>query len=108
MALGYRVGRSGQNAMFKRLNPLVIQGRQITDPLAVELAQFMNDDRALYVAELRVQRGYTWRAIAEDCGRAWRNGWDARQDTGAALCSLASAHLGEDWGYLDELPDPPP
>ena len=41
--------------MFKRLKPLAIHGRQITDTLAVELAQFMNDDRALYVAELRVQ-----------------------------------------------------
>jgi hypothetical protein len=41
--------------MFKRLKPLVIHGRQITDPLAIELAQFMNDDRALYVAELPVR-----------------------------------------------------
>lgn len=93
--------------MFKRLKPLVIQGRQINDPLAVELAQFMTDERALFVAELRVQRGYTWRAIAEECGRAWGKPWDARQDVGEALCSLASAFLGEDWGYLDELPDPP-
>jgi hypothetical protein len=94
--------------MFKRLKPLIIRDRQITDPLAVELVRFMNDDRALYVAELRVQRGYTWRAIAEDCGRAWGKGWDGRQDIGAALCGLASAYLGEGWGYLDELADPPP
>ena len=92
--------------MFKRLKPRVIHGRQITDPLAGELSQFMNDDRALYVAELRARRGYTWRMIAEDCGRAWGKGWDARQDIGAALCGLASAYLGEDWGYLNELPDP--
>ena len=94
--------------MFKRLKPLVIHDRQVTDPLAVELAQFMNDDRALYVAELRVLRGYTWRMVAEECGRAWGKGWDDRQDIGVALCGLASAFLGEDWGYLDELPDPPP
>lgn len=95
-------------AMFKRLKPLVIRGQQITDPLAVELAQFMNDDRALFVAELRVSRGYTWRMIAEECGRVWGKGWDARQDIGAALCGLASTYLGEGWGYLDALPDLPP
>ena len=55
------------------------------------------------MAELRVQRGYTWRAIAEECGRAWGKSWDSRQDIGAALCGSASAYLGEDWGYLDEL-----
>jgi hypothetical protein len=92
--------------VFKRNKPLVIQGQQITDPLAIELAQFMSDDRALYVAELRIQRGYTWRSIAEDCGRAWGKGWSDRQDIGAALCGLASAQLGEDWEYLDELPAP--
>src|SRR5262245_26483520 len=90
--------RDAGKAMFKRLKPLVILGRQITDPLAIKLAQFMNDARALYVAELRVRRGDTWRMIAEDCGRAWNKGWDARQDIGAALCGLASAYLGEDWG----------
>jgi hypothetical protein len=39
--------------MFKRLKPLVIHGRSITDPLAIELAQCMTDERALFVAELR-------------------------------------------------------
>jgi hypothetical protein len=94
--------------MFKHSKPLVIHGRQITDPLTVELAQFITNERALYVAQLRVQRGYTWRMIAEECGRAWGNGWTDRQDIGEALCGLASAYLGEDWSFLDELPDPPP
>ena len=76
-------------------------------PLAIELAQLMSDDRALYVAELRVLRGNTWRMIAEDCGRVWRKAWTDRQDIGEALCGLASAYLWEDWRYLDELPDPP-
>ena len=92
--------------MFKRLKPW-LSTDSITDPLAVELARFMNDDRALYVAELRGRRGYTWRMIAEECGRAWRKEWDDRQDIGEALCGLASAYLGEDCGYLDELPDLP-
>ena len=57
--------------MFKRLKPLVIHGRIIGDPLAVELAQFLTEERALYVAELRVTRQYSWRSLAEECGRAW-------------------------------------
>jgi hypothetical protein len=64
--------------MFKRLRPLEIQGRQITDPLAIEVARFMTEDRALFVAERRVRRGYTWRVIAGECGRAWGSkGWEA-------------------------------
>lgn len=89
--------------MFKRKKPLTIHGRSITDPLAVELAQYMTDERALLVAELRVQREYSWRMVAEECGRAWGKPWGARQDVGEALCGLASAHLGEDWAYLDTL-----
>jgi hypothetical protein len=89
--------------VFKRLKPLVIQGRTITDPLAVELAQFVTEERALFVAELRVSRDYTWRMVAEECGRVWGKPWGTRQDIGATLCGLASAHLGEDWNYLDSL-----
>ncbi len=89
--------------MFKRLKPLTIQGRTITDPLAIEFAPFMTDDRALFVAELRVQREYTWRSIAEECARAWGKQWETSQDIGRALCTLASAHLGEDWDYLDTV-----
>jgi hypothetical protein len=89
--------------MFKRLKPLFINGRQITDPLSIELAQYMTEDRALFVAQLRVERELTWRMVALECGRAWGKGWGERQDVGAALCGLAAAHLGEDWTYLDPL-----
>ncbi len=89
--------------MFKRIKPLVIHGRLIMSPLAIELAQYMNEDRALFVAELRVRREYTWRCVAEECGRAWGKAWGERQDVGEALCGLAAAYLGEDWDYLDTL-----
>lgn len=89
--------------MFKRINPLVINGRAITDPMAIELAQYMTDERAAFVADLRVTREYTWRMISEECSRAWGKPWGARQDIGAALCGLASAFLGEDWDYLDSF-----
>jgi hypothetical protein len=89
--------------MFKRRKPLFINGRQITDPLSIELAQYMTEDRALFVAHLRVEREYTWRTIAIECGRAWGKGWGEQQDVGEALCGLAAAYLGEDWLYLDTL-----
>ncbi len=63
----------------------------------------MTDERALFVAELREQREYTWRMVAEERGRAWGKPWVASQDLGEALCGLASAHLEEDWTYLDTL-----
>jgi hypothetical protein len=87
--------------MFKRVKPLMIYGRLVSDALAIELAQYMTDDRALFVAELRVQRGYTWRMAAEECSRVWGKPWGARQDVVEALCGLASVRLGEDWDYVD-------
>jgi hypothetical protein len=89
--------------MFNRNKPLIIHGREITDPLAIRLSQHMTDERAMFVAELRVQREYTWRMIAEECGRAWSKDWDETSDVGEALCALAAAYFGEDWGYLDTL-----
>ena len=89
--------------MFHRIKPLVINGRPIRDRLAVELAQYLNEDRALFVADLRVRREFTWRSIAGECGLAWGKPWGDRQDVGEALCGLASAYLGEDWDYLDTL-----
>ena len=89
--------------MFKRIKALVIQGRTITDPLAIRLAEHMTEDRALFVAELRAKREFTFRSIAEECGRQWEKSWGEDQAVGEALCGLASAYLGEDWTYLDTL-----
>lgn len=89
--------------MFHRDKPLIIRGRRFTDPLAIRLAQHMTEERAMFVAELRVRRGYTWRMVAEECGRAWHKDWGEDQTVGEALCGLASAYFGEDWSYLDTV-----
>ena len=57
----------------------------------------------MFVAELRVKRAYTWRMVAEECGRAWSKDWGEDQEVGEALCALAAAYFGEDWNYLDTL-----
>lgn len=87
--------------MFKRDNPLYINGRLITDRLAIRLAEHMTEERALFVALLRVDRQYTWRMVADECGRAWSKPWGEDQLVGAALCALAAAYVGKDWEYLD-------
>ncbi len=84
---------------------MVIHGRAINDPIALELAQHMTEERALFVAQLRITRQYTWRMISEECSRSWMKDWGSCQVVGAALCTLASAYLGEDWDYLDTLSD---
>lgn len=89
--------------MFNRIKPLFINGRRITDSLAIELAEYMNEDRALFVAQLRVERGYTWSLIGEECARVWGKDLCRRPGAGAALCELAAAYLGEDWDYLDSM-----
>jgi hypothetical protein len=87
--------------MFNRVTPLVIHGRAINDPLAVKLAEDMTEERALFIAELRITRQYTWRMISEECSRSWKKEWGSSQVVGEALCTLASAYFGEDWDYLD-------
>lgn len=89
--------------MFKRLKPLFIGTREITCPLAIYLSQYVTEERALFIAELRVNREYTFRMVAEECSRAWEKDWGDRQDIGDALCRLSAAHLGEEWDYLDTL-----
>ncbi len=89
--------------MFKRIKPLFINGRQITDPLAIEMAEYMNEERALYVAHLRVEREYTWSMITEECAREWGKNFGGRLGAGQSLCGLASAYLGENWDYLDSV-----
>jgi hypothetical protein len=89
--------------MFKRLKPLFIGTQEITDPAAIYLAQYVTEDRALFIADLRVNSEFTFRMVSEECSRVWGKDWGDRQDIGAALCSLAAAHLGENWDYLDTL-----
>lgn len=89
--------------MFKRIKPLFIEGREITNPLAIELAQYMNEERALFVAHLRVECEFTWSMIAEECARAWGKDFGGRFGAGQSLCELAAAYLGETSDYLDSL-----
>jgi hypothetical protein len=56
----------------------------------------MTAEQAAYVRRLRVDRGYTWRAVAETCAIEWGGDWGSNQLAGMALCERAAAMLGED------------
>lgn len=53
-------------------------------------------DQAGFVRRLRVDSGYTWRAVAETCAVEWGGDWGSNQLAGMALCERAAGLLGED------------
>jgi hypothetical protein len=53
-------------------------------------------EQARFVRQLRVDGGYTWRAVAETCAIEWGGDWGSNQLAGVALCEAAAAYFGED------------
>jgi len=65
-------------------------------------AEIVTIDRAACVRKLRVDYGYTWRAIAQKCYDAWdgeQHDWSppSNQLMGMALCEVAAKLYGEDY-----------
>jgi hypothetical protein len=58
----------------------------------------MTPERAAFVRKLRVERGFTWRGVAEACSTAWEEDWGSNQLWGQDLCYAAAKVLGEDAG----------
>jgi hypothetical protein len=56
----------------------------------------MSRSEADFVRSLRVERGMTWRSVADECAFAWDGDWDADQATGREICECAAALLGDD------------
>lgn len=71
-----------------------------------DAARIMTLARAVDVRRLRVDQGYSWRAVAHACYDAWaaeldretREGWfpPSNQLMGMALCEAAARQFGED------------
>jgi len=68
-----------------------------------ELMANMTPDQAAFVRRLRVDEGYSWRAVAETCHVEWAGSWEppSNQIMGMVLCERAAAGFGEE-------PDAPP
>jgi len=64
----------------------------------------MTKEEAEFIRDLRVNKGYTWRAIAAECYERGMFGadWDppSNQIIGIVLCEVAAEKFGED--YLKE------
>lgn len=57
----------------------------------------MTPGRARVVRKLRVDDGYTWRAVAVACHTEWGGNWEpaGHQGMGIVLCEAAAKMLGE-------------
>ncbi len=56
----------------------------------------LTDKQALWVRDLRVSRGLTWRMVAEETALAWNGDWESEQFIGREICERAAVMLGED------------
>ena len=69
---------------------------------AGNLTLFMGKKQAAFVRDLRVEKLYSWRAVAQACYDAWGGDWEPsfNQLVGMAFCEVAARRLGEN--YLEE------
>lgn len=66
-----------------------------------EDVETMTKKQAKFIRKIRVDGGYTWRAVAREChDQSWNNlnGWEpsSNQLMGMALCGKAAKFFGED------------
>lgn len=62
-------------------------------------AATITSEQAAFVRKLRVDDGWTWRGVAQECHDAWNGDWQppSNQIMGMALCEVAAKHFGEDY-----------
>ena len=63
-------------------------------PLDDEVANLMSPERAEFVRKLRIDEGYTFRAVAAACAEEWGATWGSNQLIGEELCRAAAETLG--------------
>lgn len=57
----------------------------------------IDDGVAQQIKILRVDRDYSWRAVARFCSRVWNAPWGGNQIAGMVICEKAAKLLGEDY-----------
>jgi hypothetical protein len=57
----------------------------------------MTLEHAQFVRRLRIDDGYSWRAVASACADAWAGDWNGNQLAGMAICERAAELCGEDY-----------
>jgi hypothetical protein len=68
--------------------------REITNGPPIDLPKdYMSPERAEFVRRLRIDEGYSFRALAAECSQAWGTNWGSNQYCGTELCFLAAEIL---------------
>ncbi|MFH0809049.1 MAG: hypothetical protein V2A77_01045 [Pseudomonadota bacterium] len=57
----------------------------------------VNQETASLIRRLRVDKSYSWRAVARFCSKRWRGPWGGNQIAGMVICEKAAKLLGEDF-----------
>lgn len=52
---------------------------------------------ARLIRRLRVEKDYSWRAVARCCSELWHGPWGGNQLAGLAICKKAANLMGEDF-----------
>lgn len=76
---------------------------QVThDGFMKKVVDLLDDVTAAYVRHLRVDEGYSWRAVAQACYLEWDGDWypSSNQLMGMALCEKAAEFFDEH--YMEE------
>ena len=63
-------------------------------PIDDEVANLISPERAEFVRKLRIDEGYSFRAVAAACAEEWGATWGSNQLIGEDLCR-AAAELSE-------------
>ena len=58
---------------------------------------FQDQETANLIRKLRVDKGYSWRAVARFCSNVGRAPWGGNQIAGMVICEEAAKLLGEDF-----------
>lgn len=74
--------------------------RYVYETFVKHCVSVMTREHALFVRQLRVEMGYSWRTIARDCRAQLLGTWLplSNQLAGIAICFVAADVLGEDIG----------
>ena len=57
----------------------------------------ISEEAASLIRVLRVDKDYSWRAVARFCSTIWRGGWEANQLAGMVICEKAAKMCEEDF-----------
>lgn len=77
----------------------VAQAARLSHTKAGNLTLFMGKKQATFVRELRVEKIYSWRSVAQACYDAWGGDWQppSNQLVGMAFCETAARKFSEDY-----------